>query len=137
MVIVCSFCRPGLLRFWRQLERKLVIWTFGSNIEHIYITEKKFTLCYFKICHLNDGAHFGEVALLVADQRRVASVVAIEVCEVYRLDRKDFRQCIDVHSELFAEIERIATERIERTIRIEEQHKRFLMRPNRMPSLHN
>lgn len=87
------------------------------------------------MCHLSDGDHFGEIALLVADQRRVASVIAIEVCEVYRLDRKDFRQCIDVHSELFAEIERIATERVEKTVRVEEQHKRFLMRPSRGPNL--
>ncbi|CAK9822346.1 Potassium/sodium hyperpolarization-activated cyclic nucleotide-gated channel 4 [Anthophora retusa] len=81
-----------------------------------------------EICHLDDGAHFGEVALLVPDQRRVASVIAIEVCEVYRLDRKDFRKCIAVHTELFANIERIATERIERAVIIEEQHKRYLMR---------
>ncbi|XP_076762250.1 potassium/sodium hyperpolarization-activated cyclic nucleotide-gated channel 4 [Xylocopa sonorina] len=82
-----------------------------------------------EICHLDDGAHFGEVALLVADQRRVASVIAIEVCEVYRLDRKEFRKCIAVHTELFAKIEKIATERIERAMVIEEQHKRYLM-PN-------
>ncbi|KOC63550.1 hypothetical protein WH47_02297 [Habropoda laboriosa] len=81
-----------------------------------------------QICHLDDGAHFGEVALLVPDQRRVASVIAIEVCEVYRLDRKDFRKCIAVHTELFANIERIATERIERAVIVEEQHKRYLMR---------
>ncbi|KAG9434111.1 potassium/sodium hyperpolarization-activated cyclic nucleotide-gated channel 1-like [Apis mellifera carnica] len=81
-----------------------------------------------EICHLDDGAHFGEIALLVPDQRRVASVIAIEVCEVYRLNRKDFRKCIAVHSELFATIESIATERIERAVVIEEQHKRYLMR---------
>ncbi|XP_026674382.1 uncharacterized protein LOC108631042 [Ceratina calcarata] len=81
-----------------------------------------------EICHLDDGAHFGEVALLVPDQRRVASVIAIEVCEVYRLDRKDFRKCIAVHTELFAKLERIAAERIERAMVIEEQHKRYLMR---------
>ncbi|XP_061931564.1 potassium/sodium hyperpolarization-activated cyclic nucleotide-gated channel 2 [Apis cerana] len=81
-----------------------------------------------EICHLDDGAHFGEIALLVPDQRRVASVIAIEVCEVYRLNRKDFRKCIAVHSELFAMIESIATERIERAVVIEEQHKRYLMR---------
>lgn len=108
------------------------------NIQYwVHLYCEKEILCtrfYFKMCHLNDGAHFGEVALLVADQRRVASVVAIQVCEVYRLDRKDFRQCIDVHSELFAEIERIAAERIERTVRAEEQHKRFLMRPSRVPN---
>ncbi|KAG5323930.1 HCN1 protein, partial [Acromyrmex heyeri] len=90
-----------------------------------------------EVCHLNDGAHFGEIALLVVDRRRVASVVAVEVCEVYRLDRKDFRHCIDVNSELFAEIERIATERIEKTVRVEEQHERFLMRPARLLSLFN
>ncbi|XP_043255158.1 potassium/sodium hyperpolarization-activated cyclic nucleotide-gated channel 1-like [Colletes gigas] len=81
-----------------------------------------------EICHLEDGAHFGEVALLVPDQRRVASVVAIEVCEVYRLERKDFRKCIAVHTELFANIERIAADRIEKALLIEEQHKRYLMR---------
>ncbi|XP_012055319.1 PREDICTED: potassium/sodium hyperpolarization-activated cyclic nucleotide-gated channel 1-like [Atta cephalotes] len=90
-----------------------------------------------EMCHLNDGAHFGEIALLMADQRRIASVVAIEVCELYRLDRKDFRHCINVHSELFAEIERISTERIEKTVRAEEQHKRFMMRPSRTPNLRN
>jgi len=89
------------------------------------------------MCHLNDGAHFGEIALLMADQRRIVSVVAIEVCELYRLDRKDFRHCIDVHSELFAEIERISTERIEKTVRAEEQHKRFMMRPSRAQNLLN
>ncbi|XP_051162132.1 potassium/sodium hyperpolarization-activated cyclic nucleotide-gated channel 2-like [Leptopilina boulardi] len=72
-----------------------------------------------EICHLEDGAHFGEVALLIQDQKRVASVVAVDVCEVYRLDRTDFRKVIAIHSELFAEIERLATERIERTMLIE------------------
>ncbi|XP_076289994.1 potassium/sodium hyperpolarization-activated cyclic nucleotide-gated channel 1 [Lasioglossum baleicum] len=81
-----------------------------------------------EICHLDDGAHFGEVALLVPDQRRVASVIAIEVCEVYRLDRKDFRKCIAVHTELFAKLEYIASERIQRAVDIEEQHKRYLLR---------
>ena len=75
---------------------------------------------------MDDGAHFGEIALLVQDQRRVASVIAIEVCEVYRLDRRDFRKCIAVHSELFSEIEQIAAERMERTLAIEEQHKHSL-----------
>ncbi|XP_043274075.1 potassium/sodium hyperpolarization-activated cyclic nucleotide-gated channel 4-like [Venturia canescens] len=88
-----------------------------------------------EVCHLDDGAHFGEVALLVQDQRRVASVLAIEVCEVYRLDRKDFRKCIAVQSDLYDKIERIATERMQRTAMIEEQHKRFLMNANRAARL--
>lgn len=78
-----------------------------------------------EICHLVDGAHFGEVALLVQDQRRVATIVAIEVCEVYRLDRRNFHKCIATHAELFQRIERIATKRMDKTAVIEEQHKRF------------
>lgn len=76
---------------------------------------------------MEDGAHFGEVALLVQDQKRVASVNAVDVCEVYRLDRTDFRKVIAIHSELFAKIERIASERVEKIMLIEEQHKRFLI----------
>ncbi|KAF7384845.1 hypothetical protein HZH66_011931 [Vespula vulgaris] len=81
-----------------------------------------------EICHLHDGAHFGEIALLASDQKRVATVIAIDISEVYRLDRKDFRKSVAVHSELLSSIERIATERIERTAIIEEHHKRFIMR---------
>jgi CRP-like cAMP-binding protein len=80
-----------------------------------------------KVCYLKDGAYFGEVALLVQDERRVATVVALEVCEVYRLDRKDFRKCIAVHSDLFAKIEKLATERMQRTVLIEEEYKYFMM----------
>ncbi|XP_046737174.1 potassium/sodium hyperpolarization-activated cyclic nucleotide-gated channel 1-like [Diprion similis] len=88
-----------------------------------------------EICHLEDGAHFGEVALLVPDQRRVASVMAIEVCNVFRLERKDFRRCVAVHTDLFAKIERLATSRMEKTVLMEEQHKRFLLqRSNRRTS---
>lgn len=89
------------------------------------------------MCHLNAGDYFGEIALLVADQRRIATVIAIEVCEMYLLDRKDFRQYIAVHKELFAEIERVAAQRIEKTIKAEEQHKRFLIRPNAKPNSYN
>ncbi|XP_066594908.1 potassium/sodium hyperpolarization-activated cyclic nucleotide-gated channel 1-like [Prorops nasuta] len=87
-----------------------------------------------EICHLDDGSHFGEVALLVPDQRRVASIIAIEVCEVYRLDRKDFRKCIAVNSELFSQIEKTATDRIQRTILVEEEQKnRVMLNPNYPP----
>ncbi|KAK0182317.1 hypothetical protein PV327_000468 [Microctonus hyperodae] len=78
-----------------------------------------------EICHLDKGSHFGEVALLVQDHRRVATVVAIEVCEVYRLDRPDFRRCVAIHKDIFSKIERIATKRMEKTILIEEQYKRI------------
>lgn len=50
-----------------------------------------------EVCHLEDGSYFGEVALLKRDNRRVASVIAIEYCEVYRLSAIDFRNCLLSH----------------------------------------
>ncbi|XP_011496557.1 PREDICTED: potassium/sodium hyperpolarization-activated cyclic nucleotide-gated channel 1-like [Ceratosolen solmsi marchali] len=80
-----------------------------------------------EVCCLKDGAYFGEVALLVQNQRRVATVIALDICEVYRLDRKDFRKCIAVHSDLFAKIERLATERMQQTGMIEEENKQIIL----------
>lgn len=46
---------------------------------------------WFQVCHLDDGDYFGETALLMKDLKRAATVVAVEITEVYRLDVIDFR----------------------------------------------
>ncbi|EFN64815.1 Potassium/sodium hyperpolarization-activated cyclic nucleotide-gated channel 4 [Camponotus floridanus] len=68
-----------------------------------------------EICHLEDGAYFGEIALIMPDERRVASVVAIEICELYRLDRADFARTIHPYPMLWEQIKKIAVKRHERT----------------------
>ncbi|XP_011873103.1 PREDICTED: potassium/sodium hyperpolarization-activated cyclic nucleotide-gated channel 2-like [Vollenhovia emeryi] len=68
-----------------------------------------------EVCHLEDGAHFGEIALVMPDERRVASVVAVEICELYRLDRADFARTIHPYPMLREQIKKIAVERHERT----------------------
>ncbi|XP_012525099.3 potassium/sodium hyperpolarization-activated cyclic nucleotide-gated channel 1-like [Monomorium pharaonis] len=68
-----------------------------------------------EVCHLEDGAHFGEIALVMPDERRVASVVAVETCELYRLDRADFARTIHPYPMLWEQIKKIAIERHERT----------------------
>ncbi|CAG5107469.1 Similar to HCN1: Potassium/sodium hyperpolarization-activated cyclic nucleotide-gated channel 1 (Oryctolagus cuniculus) [Cotesia congregata] len=83
-----------------------------------------------EICHLTEVSYFGEVSLLVKDQRRIASVIAIEVCEVYRLDRRDFRKYVAIHNDLFQQIERMAMTRMEKAILIEEQYKRNPLKRN-------
>lgn len=42
------------------------------------------------MCHLEDGDYFGEVALLMKDSKRVATVVAVEITQVYRLEADHF-----------------------------------------------
>ncbi|XP_048511333.1 potassium/sodium hyperpolarization-activated cyclic nucleotide-gated channel 1-like [Athalia rosae] len=68
-----------------------------------------------EVCHLEDGAHFGEIALVMPDERRVASVVAVEICELYRLERADFVRTIHPYPMLWERIKKIAMERHERT----------------------
>ncbi|XP_043256106.1 potassium/sodium hyperpolarization-activated cyclic nucleotide-gated channel 1-like [Colletes gigas] len=76
----------------------------------IYTTSGK------EVCHLEDGAHFGEVALVMPDEMRVASVVAVEVCELYRLNRADFARTIHPYPMLWERIKQIAIERHEKTM---------------------
>lgn len=68
-----------------------------------------------EVCHLEDGAHFGEIALVMPDERRVASVVAVETCELYRLDRADFARTVHPYPMLWEQIKKIAIERHEKT----------------------
>ncbi|XP_003703387.1 potassium/sodium hyperpolarization-activated cyclic nucleotide-gated channel 4 [Megachile rotundata] len=69
-----------------------------------------------EVCHLEDGAHFGEVALVMPDEMRVASVIACEVCELYRLNRADFARTIHPYPMLWERIKKIAIERHEKTM---------------------
>lgn len=85
------------------------------------------TFVTFQVCHLYDGAYFGEIALLMKDQKRIANVIAIEICEVYRLDRKNFKTCFVNNTELYKKIEKIAHERREKTLILEELHKKYIL----------
>lgn len=44
-----------------------------------------------KICHEKDGGYFGEAAIIFPDRKRLETVIALEVCELVRLDRRDFK----------------------------------------------
>ncbi|XP_014210158.1 potassium/sodium hyperpolarization-activated cyclic nucleotide-gated channel 1-like [Copidosoma floridanum] len=74
-----------------------------------------YTLTGREVCHLEDGAYFGEIALVMPDAKRVASVVAVETCKVYRLERADFARTIHPYPLLWDRIKKIAVERHEKT----------------------
>ncbi|XP_017784464.1 PREDICTED: potassium/sodium hyperpolarization-activated cyclic nucleotide-gated channel 1-like [Nicrophorus vespilloides] len=82
-----------------------------------------FTKSGQEICHLQDGDYFGEIAMVMKDSTRVASVIAAEVCELYRLDRKDFIRAIIPYPDLYDRITYVAGDRMERTDIIDEAHK--------------
>lgn len=76
---------------------------------------------------MQDGDYFGEIALVIKDQVRIANVVAIEICEVHRLDRNDFKKCFRASADLYRQIEQVAMERRDETTLVDELHKQYLL----------
>ncbi|KYM93551.1 Potassium/sodium hyperpolarization-activated cyclic nucleotide-gated channel 2 [Cyphomyrmex costatus] len=75
-----------------------------------------------EICHLHDGDHFGEAGLIYPNQRREESVIALEVCELLRLHRRDFKRLFAANSEFYNNLEHIVHERSRRIKELEEQN---------------
>ncbi|KAJ9575889.1 hypothetical protein L9F63_007201, partial [Diploptera punctata] len=69
--------------------------------------------------YLDEGSHFGEIAIIM-EFTRTATVVAVETCELYRLDRVDFRAAIGPYPDLLVKIEQIARRRFQET----QEHRR-------------
>ncbi|XP_018318991.1 potassium/sodium hyperpolarization-activated cyclic nucleotide-gated channel 1-like [Agrilus planipennis] len=79
-----------------------------------------------EVCHLEEGSYFGEIALVLRD-RRIATVIAIEICEVYRLSKEDFQKYIASEDHLLRRFTIIAERRIKKTYALEERHKQYLL----------
>ena len=64
---------------------------------------------------LDAGAFFGEMALLTG-ARRTADVVAVDFCQLFVLDRRDFNLFMSRHPQLRAAVSRMARERQESNV---------------------
>ena len=60
---------------------------------------------------MEDGAYFGEITLVTEENLRTASAVAASICEVYRLDFKDFVQCVQTNEILLQNLASVANSR--------------------------
>ncbi|XP_018315023.1 potassium/sodium hyperpolarization-activated cyclic nucleotide-gated channel 2 [Mycetomoellerius zeteki] len=103
-----------------------VIYKASIEGEHMYFiasgTVALITLSGKEIYHLHDGDHFGEAGLIYPNQRRGESVIALEVCELLRLHRRDFKRFFDANSEFYNNLEHIVHERSKRIKKLEEQN---------------
>lgn len=68
-----------------------------------------------ELTHISDGSYFGEISLLIPEQKRIATVTAIETCEVYKLAYQDFQNVIKPHEEILEVLEQIALQRMGQT----------------------
>lgn len=78
------------------------------------------------MCHISEGSYFGEIGL-IKERKRTADVIALEICHVFRLDRKVCKTYLFSIADIMEEIKKTAEDRIEETKKVEEAHKRLLM----------
>ncbi|KAG5314017.1 HCN1 protein, partial [Acromyrmex insinuator] len=72
-----------------------------------------------EICHLEDGAYFGELALLMEEEHWIASVIAVEICEVHILSRTNFQNSLKSYPNFLAYLQNIMLARVEQTSLLE------------------
>ncbi|XP_028026286.1 potassium/sodium hyperpolarization-activated cyclic nucleotide-gated channel 3-like [Bombyx mandarina] len=98
-----------------------------------YGTVAIYSLKGVEVCHLEDGAHFGEVALLMRDSKRLVTVVAVEITQLYRLDDIDFRQYVLTNQILFERIQTLASQRMHEAVLVDRQFQRDREKFNEKP----
>lgn len=64
-----------------------------------------------EMCHLKDGAHFGEIALIF-NEPRIASIVAVTPCQLFVLKRSDFSEVINVYPKFKKQVISMANQRL-------------------------
>ena len=60
---------------------------------------------------LSDGAHFGEICLLT-DDRRVASIRTVTICDLFSLSKANFQSLLDEFPEMRCTLETVALHRL-------------------------
>ncbi|XP_050461211.1 potassium/sodium hyperpolarization-activated cyclic nucleotide-gated channel 1-like isoform X3 [Cataglyphis hispanica] len=75
-----------------------------------------------EIYHMEDGAYFGELALVIEDEHWIASVIAIENCEIYILSRSDFQYALAPYRDLLAHLQNVALARLEQMPLLKKAH---------------
>ncbi|KAL3274166.1 hypothetical protein HHI36_015580 [Cryptolaemus montrouzieri] len=96
----------------------------GTEMFFIYVgVLAVYTATGKEICHLTDGDHFGEIALLL-NETRVASCVAIDFCELYRLTKKDFNEALESYPAAKMRIIQLGQDRFKETKQLNRQDKK-------------
>nr|CAI5844968.1 unnamed protein product [Callosobruchus analis] len=76
-----------------------------------YGTVAIYSLAGKEICHLEDGAHFGEISMIFHEPR-METVVAVTPCELFVLQKTDFVEIISPHRRVLEMIKEQARSRL-------------------------
>lgn len=103
-----------------------VILRAGSRAESMFFIDKgtvaEMLASGKEVRHLEDGEHFGEMALVLDEPRgkRIVNYVAVEVTECYRIEKKDLIACMSQYEEFAQRLRKHARDRYELLLQLED-----------------
>ncbi|CAH1104440.1 unnamed protein product [Psylliodes chrysocephalus] len=80
-----------------------------------------------EVCHLQDGRYFGEIDLILKkEQKCITTVIAVEICQIYRLKKVDFEKTLLSQRNVMREIIMYAESQLEYITLAEKKYKEQL-----------
>nr|XP_050854234.1 potassium/sodium hyperpolarization-activated cyclic nucleotide-gated channel 1-like [Vespula vulgaris] len=94
----------NVLNFEIYLENDIIV-KAGEEGDGLYFiasgTVAIYNNLWKEVCHLEDGTYFGDVFLFLKSMHHSVNIVAIEICEIYILQRTNFQLIMESHPDLF------------------------------------
>nr|CAH7713230.1 unnamed protein product [Callosobruchus chinensis] len=109
---------------------KDTIFQYGSYGDSMYFISSGTVAIYThsgrEVCHLGDGAYFGEIAMVLKIPHRTATIIAVETTQVFVLKRKDFARSLLKNPKAMRKIQTVAQKRLTIIRRMDEEYKKMI-----------
>ncbi|KAF7276521.1 hypothetical protein GWI33_010164 [Rhynchophorus ferrugineus] len=79
-----------------------------------------------EVCHLQDGAYFGELSLLLKETHVTATITAIEMSKIYKLKKEHFERFILSNRDIYDVLIQEAEARLSQILTVEEAYQKLL-----------
>ncbi|XP_030757138.1 potassium/sodium hyperpolarization-activated cyclic nucleotide-gated channel 4-like [Sitophilus oryzae] len=107
-----------------------VIVSCGSHGRFLFLlasgTVALYTYSGREVCHLHDGAYFGELSLLLKDTQATATIIAIETSKIYKLRKEHFEKFILSNKDVYHVFLDEAELRLHQILAAEEDYRRMM-----------
>ncbi|XP_034948283.1 potassium/sodium hyperpolarization-activated cyclic nucleotide-gated channel 4-like [Chelonus insularis] len=67
-----------------------------------------------RVCYLEEDSYFGEIGLVLQNEKRPTTIIAMETCEVYLLHRDDFLKIIESYPYLINRLQKLIIGKLEK-----------------------
>ncbi|KAF7397380.1 hypothetical protein HZH68_008602 [Vespula germanica] len=108
----------NVLNFKIYLENDIIV-KAGEEGDGLYFiasgTVAIYNNLWKEVCHLEDGTYFGDVFLFLKSMHHNVNIVAVEICEIYILQRTNFQLIMESHLDLFNVLYNAVSKHVKKT----------------------